>query len=79
MRLSGGDKLQIPAIHGCPVNEYRIRDGAVEFRSVGTQIKSNEGWRQLTPGEIQLHFALDTIVAKWLVKRLGGVPYAADA
>jgi len=41
-------------------NDYRLRDGMVEFRV-------NEGtWRVLDESEVQLHFRFDTEVARWL-------------
>ena len=42
------------------VNEYRFRQGCVEFRV-------NDGaWRLLDESDIRLHFVLHTEVAKWL-------------
>ena len=41
-------------------NEYRFRQGCVEFRT-------NDGaWRLLDEADIRLHFVLHTDVAKWL-------------
>jgi hypothetical protein len=41
-------------------NEYRFRQGRVEFRA-------NDGaWRLLDESDIRLHFVLRTDVAKWL-------------
>jgi hypothetical protein len=41
-------------------NEYRFRQGCVEFRA-------NDGaWRLLDEADIRLHFVLHTDVAKWL-------------
>jgi hypothetical protein len=41
-------------------NEYRLRDGHVEFCS-------NEGaWRTLDDSDVQLHFRFKTPVSKWL-------------
>lgn len=41
-------------------NEYRVRQGRVEFR------QDERAWRLLDVAEVKLHFALDTEVAKWL-------------
>lgn len=50
---------------GNEFNEYRVRQGRVEFRS-------NRGvWRLLEDEDIQFHLVLHTEVAKWLVKQLG--------
>jgi hypothetical protein len=52
LTFSGGDS-----------NEYRLRQGCVEFRL-------NEGaWRLLEECDVQLHFVLHTQVAKWLKKQ----------
>lgn len=87
MRLPASQRLTIPAENGYPANEYRIREGSIEFRSVqitpsaGHELVHDDirGWRELSADEVQLHFALDTIVAKWLIERLGAVPYPANA
>jgi hypothetical protein len=41
-------------------NEYRLRQGCVEFRS------NHGAWRVLDEFDVQLHFVLDTEIAKWL-------------
>jgi hypothetical protein len=71
---SSNDLLRIPSDHGSPVNEYRIHEGQVEFRSLDSHnmpfSKRGDGWRSLDVADIQLHFALKTAVAQWLVERL---------
>ena len=66
--------LRIPSENGSPVNEYRIHQGHVEFRSLNAQGQPfslpAEGWRTLGVGDIQLHFALKTAVSQWLIERL---------
>jgi len=43
-------------------NDYRLREGRVEFRI-------NEGkWRILDDSELRLHFRFHTEVARWLIK-----------
>jgi hypothetical protein len=44
-------------------NEYRLRQGCVEFRA------DHGDWRLLSEGDIRLHFVLHTDVAKWLRKK----------
>lgn len=44
-------------------NEYRVRQGRVEFRH------DERLWRLLDLADVKLHFALDTEVAKWLRKQ----------
>jgi hypothetical protein len=41
-------------------NEYRLRQGCVEFRS------KHGAWRVLDESDVQLHFVLHTDVALWL-------------
>lgn len=71
---SANDLLRIPSENGCPVNEYRIHEGQIEFRSLDSHNKPfsprGDGWRSLAAADIQLHFALKTSVAQWLVERL---------
>jgi hypothetical protein len=68
------DLLRIPSANGSPVNEYRIYRGQIEFRSLDAEGKPfspfKPGWRALDAGDIQLHFALKTTVAQWLLERL---------
>ena len=52
LTFSGGDS-----------NEYRVRQGCVEFRA------NHGAWRALDEPDLQLHFVLNTEVAKWLQKR----------
>ena len=44
-------------------NEYRVRQGCVEFRA------SEEAWRVLNESDVRLHFVLHTEVATWLQTR----------
>ena len=55
--------LNFPGCDSNDSNEYRVRQGYVEFRA-------NRGdWCVLDKPALQLHFALNTEVAKWLQKR----------
>ena len=59
---------RLPALRltfpGNEINEYRVRQGCVEFRK-------NEGpWRTLEESDVQLHFSLHTTVADWLKEHL---------
>ena len=45
---------------GGDLNEYRLRQGCVEFRA------NHGAWRFLDEADIRLHFVLHTDVAKWL-------------
>ena len=44
-------------------NEYRVRQGCVEFRA------NNGAWHVLSESDVRLHFVLSTEVAKWLQQR----------
>ncbi|HEY6251732.1 MAG TPA: hypothetical protein VI685_17380 [Candidatus Angelobacter sp.] len=74
------DLLRIPSQNGSPVNEYRIHQGQIEFRSLDSQNKPlfqrSEGWTSLDVSDIQFHFALKTVVAQWLIERL--IPMAKN-
>ena len=70
--------LRISSENGAPINEYRIHQGLVEFRSLDPRNKllpqPSQGWRSLEVCDIQLHFALKTVVAQWLIERLSSMP-----
>ena len=51
------------AFAGGDSNEYRVRQGCVEFRV------NHKAWRVLTESDVRLHFVLSTEVAKWLQTR----------
>ena len=62
----------IPENNGAPVNEYRVRNGNVEFRSLdaeGQPFRFSR-WRVLTAEDLLLHTHLNTPVAQWLKFRL---------
>jgi hypothetical protein len=67
-------QLRIESVGGSPINDYRIRDGCVEVRSMDPSGHPLPGdgsrWRRLDDNEIQLHHALGTVVSKWLRVRL---------
>ena len=44
-------------------NEYRVRQGCVEFRA------NHGAWCALDEPDLRLHFVLNTEVAQWLHKR----------
>ena len=66
LRLDPGD--------GSPVVDYRIDNGRVESRALGTSPGpegTEKNWRQLTPEELTFHVLGGTIVARWLSRRIG--------
>lgn len=75
-------RLRIESVDGSPINEYRIRDGRVELRSMDALghpfLGRASKWRTLTANDIQLHHALGTVVSKWLRVRLGAEAFVLD-
>ena len=66
------DDLIIPAWGGLPLNHYRIRQGQVQFRSIGRDATGS--WRTLSDEDVLMHLMLKTPVATWLYARRGFVP-----
>ena len=62
MRLYLSDSLPslLLTFPGGDSNEYRVRQGCVEFRV------NYAAWSVLTESDLHLHFMLNTEVAKWL-------------
>jgi hypothetical protein len=50
--------------------EYRIRDGQVQVRSLH-QAKEDDGWHRLTAEQLADHVNRNSVVAQWLKHRLG--------
>lgn len=59
------NRLRIHSGDGCPLIDYRIEEDRVESRRLNT------GWRQLAPEEISSHVMANTVVAEWLLRRMG--------
>jgi hypothetical protein len=68
-------QLRIESVSGSPINDYRIKDGRVEVRSLAPSGSAYAGeksaWRTLDDSDIQLHHALRTVVWEWLRVRMG--------
>lgn len=69
------NRLRIDLGNGSPALDYRIGNGCVESRSVGTGREcgatTDQRWQRLTPKELSSHVMADTVVAQWLRKRMG--------
>ncbi len=82
MSANGEIRLRVESVNGSPVNDYRIRNGSIEVRSLdrsGRPLpRDMSHWRALDDNDIQLHYALRTIVAKWLDARLGADTVVLD-
>ena len=66
--------LRLESENGRDGEEYRICDGHVEFRSVGSTPNSDEdncAWRRVTPQQLIAHVNGKTVLAECLKKRLG--------
>lgn len=50
-------------------NEYRLRNGAVEFRG------DKGHWRVLDASDVELHYYLDTEVSRWFRRIVDSNPY----
>jgi hypothetical protein len=68
-------RLRIESAGGSPINDYRICDDLVEVRSLDASGHRFPGrgsdWKILDDNDIQLHYALETVVSKWLRVRFG--------
>jgi hypothetical protein len=71
-------RLRIDPGDGYPVMDYRIHNGSVETRVIEVntrvELETDSGWKQLTPEELSSHVMADTVVARWLRRRLGIFP-----
>jgi len=70
--------LRIERDDGSAVADYRIEDDRVESRTLRTATEGSSDaenrWRQLTPGQLSSHVMRDTVVARWLRRRMGVHP-----
>ncbi len=64
-------RLRIESDGDSPINDYRIREGRVEMRSIDPSGHWASDWRMLDRNDLELHNALGTVVSKWLQVRLG--------
>ena len=68
--------LRLEAQQGSEIEEYRVRDGRVEVRSLRPPRlhdlnDGDSGWLQLTAQQLSAHVERSTVVAQWLERRLG--------
>jgi hypothetical protein len=62
------NKLCIDPCDGSPVLDFRIENGCVESC---TRIDTTQRWQQLTPEQLTSHVMSNTVVAQWLLGRMG--------
>jgi hypothetical protein len=74
----GSMRLRLESGDGSPAKEYRIEDGNVEVRMLDPEDGSDRPdrctgsiWSRLTPEQLSIHVERNTVVAKWLERRLG--------
>jgi hypothetical protein len=69
------NRLRIDLGDGCPALEYRIEDGHVDSRILGCATERSGTiealWQRLTPEQLRSHVMADTVVARWLSRRMG--------
>lgn len=68
-------RLLVESDDGSPAREYRIAGEKVEVRIFplegGLATRAESLFRQLTPEQLSTHVERNTVVAKWLERRLG--------
>ena len=61
-------------IVGWPLNDYRIIDHDLEFRTLdpdGSPFPDQRStWKRLTTEELMLHFRFETMVAHWFLEKV---------
>ncbi len=65
--------LRLEAVDGSASEEYRIRDGDIEVRSIEPAEAARNGvvWHRITSKQLSNHVERNTIVAQWLRHRIG--------
>lgn len=67
--------LRIDLDDGSPAMDYRIEDGQVESRILDKAPERNDlieaRWQPLTAEQLTFHVRAHTVVARWLVRRMG--------
>ena len=68
-------RLRIDPCDGSPVVDYRIENGIVESRTLEMAAeggaKTDERWQRLTSEQLSSHVLANTVVAQWLLRRMG--------
>jgi hypothetical protein len=71
--------FRLEAADGSGAEEYRVRDGDIEVRTVrrsgeyraSSRDESDEDWQRLTARQLTTHVQGNTVVAQWLRHRIG--------
>lgn len=67
----GSTQLRLESRNGSPTKEYRIEGGNVEVRMLDCESYHVRMWSQLTPEQLSIHVKRNTVIARWLERRLG--------
>ena len=67
----GSMKLRLESGNGSLAREYRIEGGKVEVRMFECDSDHVRVWLRLTPEQLSIHVKRNTVVARWLERRLG--------
>ena len=67
------NKLRLEPGNGSKVEDYRIENGEVEMRSIDPERdeESHRRWQRLTKEQLIAHVMSNTVVARWLQRRMG--------
>ena len=69
------NRLCIDPGDGSPAVDYRIEEGRVESRvrhaEAGRSGTIEKPWQPVTPEQLRRHVVTDTVVARWLSRRMG--------
>ena len=72
--MLASNRLRLEPGNGSPVVDYRIENGCVETRTLATGAGENaleKQWQPLTPEELSSRVLRDSVLARWLRRRLG--------
>ena len=71
--VTNGHQLRIESQDGSIINDYRLKEGKLQFRPInadGSLLPGDDSaWRDLTAADICKHTVLQTVVAEWLAIR----------
>jgi hypothetical protein len=79
------NRLRVDPGDGSATMDYRIEDGCVESRVVemnnletttndDESMEIDNSWKRLSPEELSSHVQANTVVARWLSRRMGIFP-----
>lgn len=63
--------LRLEGTDGSAGEEYRIREGEIEFRPIQPSAVYDDDWQTLSSNDLADHVQRNTVVAQWLRHRIG--------